>query len=128
MKVALIRVGVAAVLAALASLPPFGGAGVSAQTSPIGMALVGGTLLDGIGAAPLRDSVVLIRGDRIERVGTGTAAHDARRGPRDRRRTRQRSVSAGKYADVIAVGGDPLRHIDVLRDPKVVIRHGRRFK
>jgi imidazolonepropionase-like amidohydrolase len=38
------------------------------------------------------------------------------------------SVSAGKYADVIAVGGDPLRHVDVLRDPKVVIRHGRRFK
>jgi imidazolonepropionase-like amidohydrolase len=38
------------------------------------------------------------------------------------------SVAPGKYADVIAVGGDPLRHIDVLRDPKVVIRHGRRFK
>lgn len=38
------------------------------------------------------------------------------------------SVEAGKYADVIAVGGDPLRHIDVLRDPKVVIRHGRRHK
>lgn len=38
------------------------------------------------------------------------------------------SVEAGKYADVIAVGGDPLRHIDVLRNPKVVIRHGRRHK
>ena len=38
------------------------------------------------------------------------------------------SIAAGKYADVIAVGGDPLRHIDVLRDPKVVIRHGRRHK
>jgi imidazolonepropionase-like amidohydrolase len=38
------------------------------------------------------------------------------------------SVAAGKYADVIAVGGDPLRHIDVLRDPKVIVRHGRRFK
>ena len=38
------------------------------------------------------------------------------------------SVAAGKYADVIAVSGDPLRHIDVLRDPKVVIRHGRRYK
>jgi imidazolonepropionase-like amidohydrolase len=38
------------------------------------------------------------------------------------------SVGAGKYADVIAVSGDPLRHIDVLRDPKVVVRHGRRHK
>jgi imidazolonepropionase-like amidohydrolase len=38
------------------------------------------------------------------------------------------SVAAGKYAGVIAVGGDPLRHIDVLRDPKVIVRHGRRFK
>jgi imidazolonepropionase-like amidohydrolase len=38
------------------------------------------------------------------------------------------SIAVGKYADVIAVSGDPLRHIDVLRDPKVVIRHGRRHK
>jgi imidazolonepropionase-like amidohydrolase len=38
------------------------------------------------------------------------------------------SVVAGKYADVIAVGGDPLRHIDVLRAPTIVIRHGRRYK
>jgi imidazolonepropionase-like amidohydrolase len=38
------------------------------------------------------------------------------------------SITVGKYADVIAVGGDPLRHIDVLRDPKVVIKHGQRYK
>jgi imidazolonepropionase-like amidohydrolase len=38
------------------------------------------------------------------------------------------SIESGKYADVIAVRGDPLRHIDVLRDPKLVITHGRRFK
>jgi imidazolonepropionase-like amidohydrolase len=38
------------------------------------------------------------------------------------------SIAAGKYADVIAVSGDPLRHIDVLRDPKIVIKHGRRYK
>jgi imidazolonepropionase-like amidohydrolase len=38
------------------------------------------------------------------------------------------SVTVGKYADVIAVRGDPLRHIDVLRDPRVVIKHGRRYK
>ena len=38
------------------------------------------------------------------------------------------SIASGKYADIIAVGGDPLRHIDVLRDPKLVIKHGRRHK
>ena len=38
------------------------------------------------------------------------------------------SVAEGKYADVIAVRGDALRHIDVLRDPRVVIKHGRRYK
>lgn len=38
------------------------------------------------------------------------------------------SISEGKFADVIAVRGDPLRHITVLRDPRVVIRHGRRYR
>jgi imidazolonepropionase-like amidohydrolase len=38
------------------------------------------------------------------------------------------TVTAGQYADVIAVRGDPLRHIDVLREPKVVIKHGRRYR
>ena len=38
------------------------------------------------------------------------------------------SVAERKYADVIAVRGDALRHIDVLRDPRVVIKHGRRYK
>ena len=38
------------------------------------------------------------------------------------------SVTEGKFADVIAVRGDPLRHIDVLREPRIVIKHGRRFK
>jgi imidazolonepropionase-like amidohydrolase len=38
------------------------------------------------------------------------------------------SIAAGKFADVIAVRGDPLQHIDVLRDPRIVIRHGRRFR
>ena len=37
------------------------------------VALVGGTLIDGTGASPVRNSVVLIRGDRIERVGTVTS-------------------------------------------------------
>ena len=34
------------------------------------MALVGGTLIDGGDGPPVRDSVVLLRGGRIERVGT----------------------------------------------------------
>jgi imidazolonepropionase-like amidohydrolase len=38
------------------------------------------------------------------------------------------SIAEGKFADVIAVRGDPLRHIDVLRNPRIVIRHGRRFR
>ena len=38
------------------------------------------------------------------------------------------SITEGKLADVIAVRGDPLRHIDVLREPRIVIKHGRRFK
>src|SRR6185436_977077 len=46
------------------------GARVDGQAATNGIALVGGTLIDGTGAPPVRDSVVLIRGDRIERVGT----------------------------------------------------------
>ncbi len=38
-------------------------------------ALVGGTLIDGFGGAPIQNSVILVRGDRIEAVGTvGTLA------------------------------------------------------
>lgn len=38
------------------------------------------------------------------------------------------SIEVGKYADLIAVAGNPLLHIDVLRDPTIVIRHGRRYR
>jgi imidazolonepropionase-like amidohydrolase len=38
------------------------------------------------------------------------------------------SINDGKIADVIAVRGDPLRHMDVLREPKVVIKQGRRYR
>jgi imidazolonepropionase-like amidohydrolase len=38
------------------------------------------------------------------------------------------SINDGKMADVIAVRGDPLRHIDVLREPKIVIKQGRRYR
>jgi imidazolonepropionase-like amidohydrolase len=36
------------------------------------LALVGGTLIDGFGAEPIRDSVVLVEGERIRAVGTTT--------------------------------------------------------
>ena len=38
------------------------------------------------------------------------------------------TVSEGKYADIIAVKGDVLRHISILQDVDVVIKHGTRYK
>ncbi|MBA2270167.1 MAG: amidohydrolase family protein [Chthoniobacterales bacterium] len=38
------------------------------------------------------------------------------------------SVSAGKYADIIAVKGDVLRYIDLLQRVDIVIKHGKRHK
>lgn len=38
------------------------------------------------------------------------------------------SVSPGKYADIIAVRGDVLRHIERLADVEVVLRHGNRYR
>ena len=38
------------------------------------------------------------------------------------------TVSADKYADIIAVRGDVLRHIDLLQDVDIVIKHGKRWK
>jgi len=38
------------------------------------------------------------------------------------------TVSEGKYADIIAVRGDVLRHIDLLQTVDIVIKHGRRWK
>ena len=38
------------------------------------------------------------------------------------------SVSAGKFADLIAVKGDVLRYIDLLQRVDLVIKHGHRYK
>lgn len=38
------------------------------------------------------------------------------------------SVSAGKFADIIAVKGDVLRHIDLLQHVDLVVKHGVRYK
>ena len=48
---------------------------VHAQTQANVKALVGGTLIDGYGSKPIRNSVVIIEGDRIKAVGqVGTLA------------------------------------------------------
>ena len=38
------------------------------------------------------------------------------------------TIVAGKYADIIAVRGDVLRHIDLLSRVDLVIKHGVRYK
>lgn len=38
------------------------------------------------------------------------------------------SISAGKFADIIAVNGDVLRYIDLLQRVDIVIKHGKRVK
>jgi imidazolonepropionase-like amidohydrolase len=38
------------------------------------------------------------------------------------------TISEGKYADIIAVRGDVLRHINLLQDVDIIIKHGRRWK
>ena len=38
------------------------------------------------------------------------------------------SLEAGHFADIIAVRGDVLKHIDLLSRVDVVIRHGVRYK
>ena len=38
------------------------------------------------------------------------------------------TVSEGHYADIIAVEGDVLRHIDLLQHVTLVIKHGQRYK
>lgn len=38
------------------------------------------------------------------------------------------TISAGKYADIIAVRGDVLRYISLLQDVDMVIKHGTRFR
>ena len=55
------RIALSALLLAVSSL--------SAQ-QPRKMALVGGTLIDGNGGRPIRNSVILIDGERITAVGT----------------------------------------------------------
>ena len=38
------------------------------------------------------------------------------------------TLSEGKYADIIAVRGDVLRHINLLQNVDIVIKHGTRYR
>jgi imidazolonepropionase-like amidohydrolase len=38
------------------------------------------------------------------------------------------TIAEGKYADIIAVRGDVLRHINLLQNVDVVVKHGKRYK
>ena len=38
------------------------------------------------------------------------------------------TIEEGKDADIIAVRGDVLRHISLLRDPDIIIKHGKRYE
>ncbi|HEU5453210.1 MAG TPA: amidohydrolase family protein, partial [Terriglobales bacterium] len=38
------------------------------------------------------------------------------------------TVSEGKFADIIAVKGDVLQDIDLLRSPEIIVKHGKRYK
>ena len=38
------------------------------------------------------------------------------------------TVSPGKYADIIAVRGDVLRYVDLLRNVDMLMKHGVRYK
>jgi imidazolonepropionase-like amidohydrolase len=38
------------------------------------------------------------------------------------------TVSEGKYADIIAVKGDVLHQIDLLKSPAIIVKHGQRYK
>lgn len=38
------------------------------------------------------------------------------------------TITEGKYADIIAVKGDVLRHIDLLQDVDIVVKKGKRYK
>ena len=63
-----------AILAALLTITPHWVSGQASQNARV-KALVGGTLIDGYGGAPLRNSVIIVDGERIRAVGqVGTLA------------------------------------------------------
>ena len=63
-----------AIIAVFFAIAPQRASGQASQTARV-KALVGGTLIDGYGGAPLRNSVIIMDGERIRAVGqVGTLA------------------------------------------------------
>jgi len=62
---------------AIAAITPELASGQASQNARV-KALVGGTLIDGYGGAPLRNSVIIIEGERIRAVADG---HDRATAP-----------------------------------------------
>lgn len=61
-------------------------------------------LIDGTGAAPMQNGVVVVTDDRWEKqIGT---------------------LTAGKWADIVAVPGDPTSDIKVMEKPNFVMKGG----
>lgn len=60
----------AAIISIVGGVVASGCAQSNSPDTASGLALVGGTLVDGTGSVPLPDSVVLIQGERIQAVGT----------------------------------------------------------
>jgi len=73
------RSGAAAALAALLVLPAALGAQEAPRGAPPVLAIRAGTLIDGTGAAPVRNAVILVRGARIEAAGAGVAVPNGAR-------------------------------------------------
>jgi len=85
-------------------------------------ALVGGTLINGTGSRPVRNSVVLIRGERIERLGTMESLSVP--AGYEQISTEGMTVLPGLWDLLVHL----LRHMDVLREARIVVKHGRRYK
>ncbi len=64
------KAGRTALIATIAMMLPFG---LAAQQPPARVALVGATLIDGTGAAPVANAAILIEGSRITAVGPRSA-------------------------------------------------------
>jgi hypothetical protein len=81
-----------------------------------------GHLIDGIASRPTEKVSILIHDDRISGVQQGF------RNPGRRRSDRRALVQAGRYADIIAVQGDPLADITELQRVQFVMKGGAVYK
>jgi hypothetical protein len=94
----------------------FGPIDLQAKKSRI-IALVGAQLIDGTGANPINDSAIIIEGDTIKAVGPAdkvTIPEDA-----------EKIDVSGKLADLQVVSGNPLKSLEILGNPEMVMVGGK---